>query len=219
MWFLWRGCSCNQALILQKIFCWSRGTDVTIKGFRAFLDIRRCKDLDHEISFWKYPPKDLLHQFPWSTKCLIFHPELPSGSVKGHQLQQHGIQSSKRQMANALVQEPCREKPKCGQYKPHLIIFWPSLHSHSAPRALPPAPRSQNKKQRRNQHKKSQVGCGQVQLCHPLCSSCQRKCVLSPVIIQRGQHHVWLLSKAGLLSFLIKQPSCFPFHVSHSDPG
>ena len=69
------------------------------------------------------PPKDLFHQFPWSTKYLIFHPELPSGNVKGQQLQQHGIQSSKRQMANALVQEPCSEKPKCGQYEPHLVIF------------------------------------------------------------------------------------------------
>ena len=102
MWFQWKWCSCNQALILQKVFCWSRGTNVTIKGVRAFLDMRRCKDWDHEISFWKYPPKDLFYQFPWSTKYLIFHPELPSGHVKGQLLLQHRNQSSKKQIANAL---------------------------------------------------------------------------------------------------------------------
>ena len=69
-----------------------------MKGFSAFLDMRRCKDWDHEI----IPEnillsKDLLHQFPWSTECLTLHTEFPSGSVKGQQLQQH------RQMANALV--------------------------------------------------------------------------------------------------------------------
>ena len=71
------------------------------------------------------PPKDLFCQFCWSSKSLIplISPELPLGYVEGQQLQQHGIQSSKRQMANALVQEPCSEKPKCGQYEPHLVIF------------------------------------------------------------------------------------------------
>ena len=42
--------------------------------------------------------KDLSHQFLWSTNCPTLHSELPSGSVKG----QHKIQSSQRQMANAL---------------------------------------------------------------------------------------------------------------------
>ena len=69
-----------------------------MKGFSAFLDMRRCKDGDHEI----IPEntllsKDLLHQLPWSTECLPLHTEFPSGSVEGQQLQQH------RQMANALV--------------------------------------------------------------------------------------------------------------------
>ena len=41
--------------------------------------------------------KELSHQFHWSTECLTLHSKLPSGSVKGQQLQQH------RQMANALV--------------------------------------------------------------------------------------------------------------------
>ena len=47
--------------------------------------------------------KDLLYQFLCSTKCLILHPELPSGHVKGQQLQLHRVQSLQRQMANALV--------------------------------------------------------------------------------------------------------------------
>ena len=34
------GVQCNQALILQKVFCWSPGADVTMKGFSTFLDIR-----------------------------------------------------------------------------------------------------------------------------------------------------------------------------------
>ena len=42
--------------------------------------------------------KDLFHKFLWRTKCPTLHPELPSEHVKG----QHRIQSSQRQMANAL---------------------------------------------------------------------------------------------------------------------
>ena len=41
---------CNRVLILQKVCCQSRGADVTAKGFSASLDMRRCKDWDHEIS-------------------------------------------------------------------------------------------------------------------------------------------------------------------------
>ena len=46
---------CNQELTLQKkFFCQSWGADVTMKGSRAFLDVKRHKDWDHEISSWKY---------------------------------------------------------------------------------------------------------------------------------------------------------------------
>ena len=41
--------------------------------------------------------KELSQQFNWSTECLTLCPKLPSGSIKGQQLQQQ------RQMANALV--------------------------------------------------------------------------------------------------------------------
>ena len=39
-----------------------------MKGLSAFLDMRRCKDWDHEISSWKYLSKDLFHQFSWNTE-------------------------------------------------------------------------------------------------------------------------------------------------------
>ena len=38
--FWWRGSSYNQALISHKVFCWSWGADVSMKGFSAFLDTR-----------------------------------------------------------------------------------------------------------------------------------------------------------------------------------
>ena len=73
-----------------------------MKGFSAFLDMRRCKDWDHEI----IPEnillsKDLLHQFPWSTECLTVHPEFPSGGVEGWQL--GSGQFLQRQMADGHV--------------------------------------------------------------------------------------------------------------------
>ena len=48
------GVQWNQALILQKVFCSSWGADVTMKAINAFLDVRRYKDWDHEIRYWKY---------------------------------------------------------------------------------------------------------------------------------------------------------------------
>ena len=49
-----------------------------MKGFSAFLGMRKYKDWDHEISSWKYLTTYLLYQFPWSTQCLTLHLELPS---------------------------------------------------------------------------------------------------------------------------------------------
>ena len=37
-------------LPLQKVFYWSRGADVTMKGFGTFLDMGRCKDWAYTIS-------------------------------------------------------------------------------------------------------------------------------------------------------------------------
>ena len=50
----------------------------------------------------KYLFKDLFHQFPWSTECLILHTQLPTGLVEGQQLPQYRVQSPQRQMTNAL---------------------------------------------------------------------------------------------------------------------
>lgn len=41
---------CNQALTLQEVFCKSRGADVMMKGFSAFLEMRSCRGWGHEIS-------------------------------------------------------------------------------------------------------------------------------------------------------------------------
>ena len=41
---------CNQKLTLQRVFCSSCGADVIMKGFSDFLNVKRCKDWDHEIS-------------------------------------------------------------------------------------------------------------------------------------------------------------------------
>ena len=37
------GVQCHEALILP-VFCLSRGSEVTMEGFSASLDMRRCKD-------------------------------------------------------------------------------------------------------------------------------------------------------------------------------
>ena len=73
-----------------------------MKGFSAFLDMRRYKDWDHEISSWHHLSEDLFHQFSWSTECLLLHPEPLLGHVKGQQLQQHKMQSTQRKLANVL---------------------------------------------------------------------------------------------------------------------
>ena len=65
-----------------------------MKGFRAFLDMRRQKDWNHGISSWNIQLfKDLSHQFPWSADCLTLHPELPSRHVRCSPAQEHRVQS------------------------------------------------------------------------------------------------------------------------------
>ena len=39
--------------LLYKRLSATRGADVTMKGFSAFLDMRRCKDWHHEIGIMK----------------------------------------------------------------------------------------------------------------------------------------------------------------------
>ena len=74
------GVPCNQALTLQEVFCYSRASAVIIKGFSAFLDMRRCR-----IGIMKSVPeniqlsKDLPYQ---GTDCLT-PPRTPSAGVEG----------------------------------------------------------------------------------------------------------------------------------------
>jgi len=42
----------NQVLTLQGAFSWSGRSDAITKGFRAFLDMRRCKDWDFMAYRW-----------------------------------------------------------------------------------------------------------------------------------------------------------------------
>ena len=52
--------------------------------------------------------------FPGAQNASFLHPELPSGRVEDQQLQQRGIQSCKRQMANALERvHMCAVMPSC----------------------------------------------------------------------------------------------------------
>ena len=44
MWFWWRG-TCHQACILVEGDCYSRGPDIFISGFSAFLSVGRCRKL------------------------------------------------------------------------------------------------------------------------------------------------------------------------------
>ena len=75
--FVEGGVQCSQVLILQNIFRLSQGADVTMKGFTAFLDWRKCKGWVRELSSWKYLSKDLFHQFPWSPLPWMPLPPLP----------------------------------------------------------------------------------------------------------------------------------------------
>ena len=45
-----KGSSVQSSACFTKGFRKSQGADVTVKGFSSFLDMRRCKDWDHEIS-------------------------------------------------------------------------------------------------------------------------------------------------------------------------
>ena len=77
--FWWRGSSMQSSTYFTTVFLLVMRRWCHYKGFIPFLDIRRYKNWDHETSSWKYLFKDLFHQFSWSTKYLILHPELPLG--------------------------------------------------------------------------------------------------------------------------------------------
>ena len=79
--FWWRGNSMKSSAYFIRDFLLVWVIDVIMKGFSAFLDMRRCKDWNHGISSWKYLSEDLFHQIPWSTAPWS-PPWMPSGVLK-----------------------------------------------------------------------------------------------------------------------------------------
>ena len=65
MWFWWRG-DVQQTHTLAEGGCESRGADVSMKDFSAFLDTGRCRNCAHKILSWKYPTiwRPVLPVFP-----------------------------------------------------------------------------------------------------------------------------------------------------------
>ena len=85
------------------------------------IDMRRCKDWDHETSSWKHLSKDLFHQCPWSTEYLAFQPEFPSGHVAGLHLQSRG---------RGRCPSCCSVAGRCSGQEPfsswHFVRWWGS---------------------------------------------------------------------------------------------
>ena len=83
--FWWRGNSMQSSAYFIKGFLLVWVIDVIMKGFSAFLDTRRCKDWNHEISSWKYLPDSLEHRVspspPWT----------PSGVLKANSCSNTGV--------------------------------------------------------------------------------------------------------------------------------
>ena len=72
-----------------------------MKGSNAFINVKRCKDWDHETTKISNYLKTCSTSFP-GEECITLHPDLSSGHVESQQLQQQRAQSLQRQMANAL---------------------------------------------------------------------------------------------------------------------
>ena len=85
-----KGDTCSEARILAEGCCLSRGADVSVNDFSAFLDMRRYKNLDLKnlLKIFNYL-KICSASFSQSTACLIpdLHPEFFSGCVEGQRLQ------------------------------------------------------------------------------------------------------------------------------------
>ena len=83
--FWWREVQCHQlkgkrkfSVSFTKCFLLVMNSWCHMKGFSDFLDMKRCKDRDYEVSFWNYliilrrfPPVSLEHRLPLSTLTLL----------------------------------------------------------------------------------------------------------------------------------------------------
>ena len=76
----------------QEGHCWSRGADVPVKDFSAFLDVRRYKNWAHHISY-KSLSEDLFFQFSQSTGGFLRDLHLSSTRCVDQQLQWLTIKS------------------------------------------------------------------------------------------------------------------------------
>ena len=88
--FWWRGNSMQSSAYFIRVFLLVWIIDVIMKGFSAFLDTRRCKDWNHEISSWNYLSKDqspdsLEHREPPSP------PWTPSGVLRANSCSSTGV--------------------------------------------------------------------------------------------------------------------------------
>ena len=96
--------SAIKCLFYKRFFASHKELMSPWRGFSAFLGMRRCKDLDHEVSSWRYlivwrsvTPGSLEHRVPHSPPWVLL------SGAEGQQPQQHRGQSLQRQVAKALV--------------------------------------------------------------------------------------------------------------------
>ena len=74
-----------------------------MKGFSAFLGMRRCKDLDHKISSLKYLSiKICPTRFP-GTHSASLHPKLSQGLLKVNSCSSTGFSLHNYKVTNALI--------------------------------------------------------------------------------------------------------------------
>ena len=69
--FWWRTSPMQSSTHFAEGFLLVRRSWCHHEGFSAFLNMKRCKDWDLEVSSWKHISKDLFHHIPWSTECHI----------------------------------------------------------------------------------------------------------------------------------------------------
>ena len=72
-----------------------------MKGFSVFLDMKRCKDWDHEVSFWKCLSKDLFPSFPGTQSASFSTLDSLQGVFKVTSCSNTGFKLQS-QMANSL---------------------------------------------------------------------------------------------------------------------
>ena len=80
MWLWWKGTSVQSSTYLTKDFLPVKRSWCHHEGNESFSRYEEMQGLGTWNQFLKniWLSEDLFHQFPWSTKCVILDPELPS---------------------------------------------------------------------------------------------------------------------------------------------